>query len=101
MSYPGHPRPTVVPTSGSAVVSLIFGLLGFSAACCWPLVIFSAVGVITGHAALSETKSGARSGHGIAVAGLMLSYFSVIPALIVIVLTLMGMGIEGLDGGTK
>lgn len=70
--YPpaGYAAPAyVVPTSGVAVASLVCSLIG--------LITFGLVaiaGVICGHIALSETRSGARGGHGLAVAGLIIGW---------------------------
>ncbi len=70
-------------TSGVAVASLMFGLLGFFA----PFLFFpSFIAAVCGHKALRYTKTGEQGGHGIAVAGLILAY----TALILMILTAMG-----------
>jgi hypothetical protein len=59
----------VVPTSGTAVASLVCSLVG--------LITFglgAIPGVICGHMALPETRSGSRGGHGLAVAGLIIGW---------------------------
>ncbi|SDS81552.1 DUF4190 domain-containing protein [Actinoplanes derwentensis] len=81
--YPPPPMAVVVPTSGLAVASLIFGLIGFFGGFC-AFGIPCAFAVLFGHLALRETKNGHRSGHGMAVAGLILGYILLVPAIIVI-----------------
>lgn len=81
------------PTSGTAVASLIFGLIGILGGWC-AFGIPCLIAVVLGHAAMKETKSGAKSGHGLAVAGLILGYFVVIPAVILsIMLGIGGIGV--------
>ncbi|MFF5208924.1 DUF4190 domain-containing protein [Streptosporangium sp. NPDC000396] len=70
------------PTSGVAVTSLIFGIIGIFGSWCL-FGIPSIVAIVLGHVATKKTKRGIRSGHGLAVAGLILGYFAVFPALIV------------------
>lgn len=60
------------PASGAATASLVLGIVGLLAFC---LVIPSVAAIIAGHMAWSETKSGEKTGHGHALAGLMLGYF--------------------------
>src|SRR5687768_13156714 len=67
--YPAIPPPYTVPTSGMAVASLVCSLVG--------LVTFglgSIPGIILGHLALPETRSGRRGGHGLAIAGLIIGW---------------------------
>ncbi|PRX06021.1 uncharacterized protein DUF4190 [Actinoplanes italicus] len=73
----------VAPTSGLAVTSLVFGLIGFFGGFCF-FGIPCAIAVVLGHLAIRETRSGERGGHGMAIAGLILGYFLIIPAIIVI-----------------
>ncbi|MEV4352803.1 DUF4190 domain-containing protein [Nonomuraea sp. NPDC004186] len=71
------------PTSGLAVASLIFGILGLFSS--WFLLgIPSIVAVVLGHAATGKTKRGIRPGHGMAIAGLVLGYVVVVPAFLFI-----------------
>jgi hypothetical protein len=65
---------------------MIFGILGLLC----PVVVFSLVAVLCGHTALHETKSGERGGHGQAVAGLILGYLVIIPAVIYGIFALIG-----------
>ncbi|MFI7135659.1 DUF4190 domain-containing protein [Nonomuraea sp. NPDC050153] len=76
---PGNPA----PTSGLAVASLVFGIIGLVSSWCL-LGIPSIVAIILGHAATGKTKRGIRPGHGMAVAGLILGYVVVVPAFLVI-----------------
>lgn len=73
------------PTSGSAVASLVFGIIGMLGGFCFfGIPCFAAV--LCGHVALVETKNGARGGRGLAVAGLIMGYLFVAPAIAVIVM---------------
>lgn len=75
----------VVPTSGFAVASMILGFATF--------VTFGVSGilaVILGHHALTETRTGRRAGHGMAITGLIFGYFAVAGWAIVAALFLAG-----------
>lgn len=66
----GYPAPGyVVPTSGLAIASLVCSLVGLVTA-----GLAAIAGVICGHIALTETRSGMRGGHGLAVAGLIIGW---------------------------
>lgn len=69
-------------TSGLAITSLIFGILGL----CTGLA--GIVAVITGHMALSRIRSsnGSVTGRGLAIAGLVLGYISVAFVVLFIIL---------------
>lgn len=97
---PGGPPPAL-PTSGMAVGSIVLGGLGLIGVCCWPLLILSLAGILLGHVALGEVRKGLKSGRGLALAGLMVSYFSLLPAVVVLIMSVAGVGIDGLDGGTR
>jgi hypothetical protein len=61
------------PASGLAIAALVCGILGvFTGG------ITSIPAVICGHLAWGETKSGRASGHGMAIAGLVLGYLLII-----------------------
>jgi hypothetical protein len=77
----GHPP--AQPTSGLAVTSLVFGLIGFFGGFCL-FGVPCAIAVLLGHLAIRETGSGERGGHGMAIAGLILGYLFILPAIIVI-----------------
>ena len=77
------PKP---PTSGLAVASLVLGIVG--ALCGWCLLgVPCLLAVIFGHLAIPATRPGRQSGRGAAVAGLVLGYVMIVPAVI---LTIMG-----------
>ncbi|NES28160.1 DUF4190 domain-containing protein [Micromonospora terminaliae] len=97
MPYPGGGYPaggqrlTVQPilTSGMATASLVLGILGVLGGWCLfglPCVL----AVILGHLALRETRDGMRSGHGMAVAGLVLGYVFVGPMILFTVMVFFG-----------
>jgi hypothetical protein len=48
--------------------------------------------------AVKETKSGAKSGHGLAVAGLILGYIFVVPAIIISIMAGIGGIGTAIDG---
>lgn len=79
--------PLVRPTSGQATASMIFGIGGILC----PFVIPSIVAVLCGHTALHETRTGQKGGHGQAVAGLILGYLVLIPAVIYGIVAVIGM----------
>jgi hypothetical protein len=70
--------PLVRPTSGMATASMIFGIAGLFLFC---LVVPSLIAVLCGHNALVETHGGHKAGHGQAVAGLILGYLVLVPAV--------------------
>lgn len=80
--------PSVVPTSGFAIASLILGLATFLTG-----GISGIFAVVFGHLAARETKSGARNGHGMAVAGLILGYVAI--AGWILFLLLLSIGVIG------
>lgn len=77
--------PSAPKTSGLAITSLVFGILG---GCC--PAISSLVAIICGHIALGSIKNsgGAITGKGIAVAGLVLGYLTLFLAILFIALGL-------------
>lgn len=79
-SYQQVVVPVIAPTSGWATASLVFAILGMITACC-TFGVFSAAAVMCGHVALGETRSGQRSGRGMAVAGLIMGYLVIGPAI--------------------
>jgi hypothetical protein len=82
-----------------AVASLVLGILGLVSSCC-SFGIFSILAVIFGHLGLAETKTGARSGGGMAVAGLVMGYVLVGPAVVFSIRVMLMGGIGALSGGT-
>ncbi|MEU9742521.1 DUF4190 domain-containing protein [Micromonospora chersina] len=95
--YPGGGYPTAMQrltvqpilTSGMATASLVLGILGVLGGWCLfglPCVL----AVILGHLALRETRDGMRSGHGMAVAGLVLGYVFVGPMILFTVMVFFG-----------
>ncbi|MGC5021247.1 DUF4190 domain-containing protein [Micromonospora sp. DT47] len=80
-------------TSGMATASLVLGILGVLGGWCLfglPCIL----AVILGHLALRETRDGTRSGHGMAVAGLVLGYVFVGPMIAFTVMWFFG-GVVG------
>lgn len=95
-----QPQPQIIyaphrQASGMATASLVFGIIGFFGGWCMfglPCIL----AVLLGHAARAETKSGVKTGDGAAVAGLILGYIFVLPALVIsgfyVFGTLLGIG---------
>lgn len=83
---PVYPPPVVYqtapPTNTLAIVSLVGAFT------------FPIVGIVCGHLALGQIKRTGEGGHGLAVAGLIISYFwTAIAVLYVIFLLLLMLGI--------
>ena len=98
MNSPDHPSslPPPAPVAGGrrtstlAVVSLIAGILGWTAL---PLV-GSVVAIVTGHLARSEIRNapGMMEGDGLALAGLVLGYAMVVVAVLSVIAMLLFFG---------
>ncbi len=75
-------------TNGLAVVSLVFGILGWTLL---PLVGII-VAIITGHMALGQIRrsGGMQTGEGLAIAGLILGYLGLAIGLLVLMLVVFG-----------
>jgi peptidyl-prolyl cis-trans isomerase B (cyclophilin B) len=65
-----YPRP--LPTNGMAIASLICAFL------------FAPLGIIFGHISLSQIKKTGEDGHGLAIAGLVISYLITIGSIFVL-----------------
>jgi peptidyl-prolyl cis-trans isomerase B (cyclophilin B) len=66
----GYPRPR--PTNGMAIASLVCAF------------VFAPLGIIFGHISLSQIKRTGEEGHGLAVAGLVISYLITVGTVIVL-----------------
>jgi hypothetical protein len=88
-------------TNTLAVVSLVLGVAAFIMA----LPLLGSVGaIVAGHLARAQIRAshGTEEGDGMAVAGLVLGYVSLVPAIIAIVIALLivaGVGILGVAAG--
>ena len=82
---------TAPTTNGLAIVSLVFGVLG------WTVLPFIGmiVAIITGHIALGQVRAshGAETGEGLAIAGLVLGYLALAFGLVVIMMLIFGVGL--------
>lgn len=74
------------PTSGLSTASMVCGILGF-----FTCGLASLLAVIFGHIGISQTADNRMSGRGQAVAGLVLGYVVLIPAIIWMFFMLIGM----------
>jgi hypothetical protein len=87
--YPPYGPPLARPTSGLATASMVLGIIGLLVGWC-SFGLPSFIAVFLGHAALKETKTGIRGGHGMAVAGLILGYIVAVPAAVFTVFLIIG-----------
>ena len=77
-SGPGyHTRP--LPTSGTAVASLICGIAGVV------FLIPALAAIVLGHVGLVRTSRNSRTGRGLAIGGLVLGYAVVVMVALVVV----------------
>jgi hypothetical protein len=94
----GYAVPLVVAMPGRrnsevAVWALVMGLIGIVTGWCL-LGLPCIAAVILGHVGLADTKSGEKSGRGQAVAGLVLGYIALAPAVILFFWAFLG-GVMG------
>jgi hypothetical protein len=79
-----------IPPSGMAIASLVLGILAdvsgiFGFCCCLstPLsLVFGAIGLVLGFFGLREVQSGAKTGHGLALGGMITSGIGLLLAII-------------------
>lgn len=90
----GHVGVAIMPTPGTAIASLILGII--SLVTCYFGLIFAIPGVICGHIALSKIKNPQfqYDGKGLATTGLVLNYiwlgFALLIMLVLVVMGLIG-----------
>ncbi len=72
--YPPYGYPGPRPTNGMAIASLICAFL------------FAPLGIVFGHISLSQIKRTGEEGHGLAIAGLVISYLITIGTVLALVL---------------
>ncbi|MEU4643961.1 DUF4190 domain-containing protein [Micromonospora sp. NPDC023814] len=85
--YPQAVRPPL--TSGTATASMVLGILGVLGGWCL-FGLPCLLAVILGHIGLHETRNNAKSGRGMAVAGLVLGYVFVAPMILLTVMVFFG-----------
>ena len=79
----------VVPVSGLAVSSMVLGIVGLALFCIWWLAIpCDAIALVLGSVAIGETKRGRKSGHGMAIAGIVCAIVSI--AIYVVIFLIAG-----------
>ncbi|MEV0805040.1 DUF4190 domain-containing protein [Micromonospora sp. NPDC050200] len=87
--YPPPLLIAVPPASGAATAAMVLGIVGVLGGWCvfgLPCIL----AVILGHVGLHETRNGLKSGRGMAVAGLVLGYVFVAPAVAVTLMVFFG-----------
>lgn len=73
--YPDHPGyPAQRPTNGMAIASLVCAFL------------FAPLGIVFGHISLAQIRRTGEEGHGLAIAGLVISYLLTLVSVIALVL---------------
>ncbi len=77
-----HPRPAT-PSSGWAIAALVLGVVSVMGGFCLFAVPCIAA-VVCGHVGLADTKHGMKSGRGMAIAGLIMGYLCLVPALLLL-----------------
>lgn len=83
----GYYAPPSVGTNGLAIASLVCSLVGpFTCG------LTTIVGVILGHVALSQIKRSGQEGRAMAIAGLVIGYLSLVAAVLLVVLAVVGAG---------
>ncbi|GIH74102.1 DUF4190 domain-containing protein [Planobispora longispora] len=88
----GYGAPPPRPNNGMAIATLVMGIAGL-----FVCGITSLVGIVLGHVSLGQIKKTGEEGRGMAIAGLVLSYFGVACWVIVLLIWL---GILGVIFGT-
>ncbi|MFF4411876.1 DUF4190 domain-containing protein [Streptosporangium sp. NPDC001559] len=84
----GYGAPPPRGNNGMAIAALIMGIAGL-----FVCGVTSIVGIVLGHISLGQIKRTGEEGRGMAIAGLVLSYFGVACWLIVLVVWLVAMGV--------
>ncbi|NMO52408.1 DUF4190 domain-containing protein [Actinoplanes sp. TBRC 11911] len=87
-------QPTIMvtpvrPNSTVAVWALVLGIVGLVAGWCL-LALPCVAAVILGHIGLADTRSGAKAGRGMAIAGLVTGYVGLVPEIILFFWLFMG-----------
>jgi hypothetical protein len=85
---------TPAETNPLAIVSLVFGIIGWTL---MPLV-GNLVAIICGHIARSQIRQshGMQQGDGLALAGMILGYLGLLLGVVVVMLIFFGIGLVGL-----
>ncbi len=82
---------TSTETNALAIVSLVFGILAWT----FLPIIGSIVAIVTGHIARGQIQQshGAQQGDGVALAGLILGYLSLVLSVLVLTMLVLGIGL--------
>lgn len=68
--YDPYRPPVPTGTNGKAIAALVLGVIGLPACMCF---LPSLIGLVLGFVAMGETKRNGQAGHGIALAGVIVS----------------------------
>ncbi|RDH75046.1 DUF4190 domain-containing protein [Mycolicibacterium moriokaense] len=90
-AYPPYGPPRPRPTNGMAIASLICAF------------VFAPLGIVFGHISLSQIKRTGEEGHGLAVAGLVISYLITVGSIVLLAfIVLFAIIVAGhVDNGTR
>lgn len=88
-SYPAYQVQMKPPTNVLAILALV------------GVFVWSIVGIVLGHIALSQVKKTGESGHGLALAAVIIGYARLALELVVIVVLMMMFGIFGLAAASS
>ena len=86
-AYPGYGAPVMTPssrTNGMSIAAMVISLVGLLTFWCYgvPGIVFGAVGAIMGHVAKRQISERGEQGSGMALAGIIIGWISVLLGLI-------------------
>lgn len=94
--YAPHPY-AAPPSNGAATASLVCAILGV-----FSFGLLSVPGAVLGHVGLRAARQRRGSGHGLAVAGLVISYVVIVPGVLFVLgwvlIAVLGVGLLGVVG---
>ena len=93
-------QPAKGATDGLSITSMVLGILAVLSICCWPVSLVCAVlAIVFGHIGARSIKSseGAKSGLGMAKAGYILGYVSILIIIAFIAFAMFTKGVSGLS----
>ncbi|BBY42711.1 DUF4190 domain-containing protein [Mycolicibacterium celeriflavum] len=86
--YPGYPPPPTAPKNGLGIASLVIAIVALVSV--FGGIVLGVVAVILGFLGWGRAKRGEATNGGVAVAGIVLGFLSIIEAIVVIWLAVWG-----------
>lgn len=86
--YPGYPPPPTAPKNGLGIASLVIAIIALLSV--FGGIVLGVVAVILGFLGWGRAKRGEATNGGIAVAGIVLGFLSIIEAIVLIWLAVWG-----------